>query len=86
MATQVEKVSLPQIQNSCRGTANRVVICRRMIVCPAQAVSGRRRVAGSRKPSAAQLVIKHDDSAQVPTRIEVGITAIYFIKPIGSRD
>jgi hypothetical protein len=34
----------------------------------------------------AQLVIKHDDSAQVPTRIKVGITAIYFIKPVGSRD
>lgn len=30
------------------------------------------------------LMIKHHNPAQVLTRIEVGIAAIYFTKPIGS--
>jgi hypothetical protein len=86
MATQVEKVSLPQIPKQLVEIL-RIgwLICRRIIPdrVPCIGCFGRR-LAGS--PSAVQLVIKHDDSPQVPTRIKVGITAIYFIKPVGSRD
>jgi hypothetical protein len=32
------------------------------------------------------LTIKHDNSPQVLTRFEIGITTIYFIKPIGPCD